>query len=102
MHLPRPAPRPLTFTIPPNTKITRSSSPSSLRDLKPGEHVHALAQPALDRGLLTVSLSAGKPRGYPIAKAVPGRPAGSTAPTLLRPGPSMSLDLLLALKFAAL
>lgn len=84
---PRPAPRPLTFTILPNTKITRSSSPSSLRELKPGEHVHALAQPAPDGRLLTVSLSAGKPRGYPVAKAVPGRPGWVYSPYAPSAGP---------------
>jgi hypothetical protein len=83
----RPAPRRLTFTVLPNTKITRSSSPSSLKELKPGEHVDVLAQPAPDGRLLTVSISAGKPRGYPVAKAVPGRPGWVYSPYALSAGP---------------
>jgi hypothetical protein len=77
---PRPSPRPLIFTILPNTKIIRSSDPSSLRELKAGEHVDILAQPAPDGRLLTVSISAGKPRGYPVATAIPGRPGWVMSP----------------------
>lgn len=77
---PRPAPRPLTFTIFPNTKITRSSDRVSLQELKPGEHVHILAQPAPDGRLLTVTVSTGQPRGYPVATAVPGKPGWVYSP----------------------
>ena len=77
---PRPAPRPLTFTILLNTKIIRSSTPVSLKDLNPGEHVHAMAQRSPDGRLLTVSLSAGKPRGYPVATAAPGKPGWVYSP----------------------
>jgi hypothetical protein len=84
---PRPAPRPLTFTILPNTKITRSSALSSLKDLKPGEHLYVLAQPAPDGRLLTVSLTAGKPRGYPVARAVPGKPGWVYSPYAPSAGP---------------
>jgi hypothetical protein len=83
----RPAPRPLIFTILPNTKIIRSSDPSSLMELKPGEHVHILAQPAPDGRLLTVSLSSGKPRGYPVATAVPGEPGWVYSPYARSAGP---------------
>jgi hypothetical protein len=84
---PRPAPRPLTFTILPNTKIIRSSDPVTLKELKPGEHVNILAQPAPDGRLLTVSLSAGKPRGYPVATAVPGKPGWVYSPYAPAAGP---------------
>jgi hypothetical protein len=83
----RPAPRPLTFTILPNTKIIRSSDPVTLKELKPGEHVNILAQPAPDGRLLTVSLSAGKPRGYPVATAVPGKPGWVYSPYAPAAGP---------------
>lgn len=84
---PRPAPRPLTFTILPNTKIIRSSDRSSLKELKPGEHVNILAQPSPDGRLLTVSVSAGKVRGYPVAKAVPGRTGWVYSPYAPAAGP---------------
>ena len=84
---PRPAPRALTLTILPNTKIFRSSDPVSLKELKPGEHVHVLAQPAPDGRLLTVSVSAGKPRGYPVATAVPGKPDWVRSPYAPAAGP---------------
>src|ERR1051325_5916771 len=64
---PRPAPKPYNFTVLPNTKITRSGRAISLKDLKRGEHLNILAQPAFDGRFLTVSLSTGKPRGYPVA-----------------------------------
>jgi hypothetical protein len=83
----RPAPRPLIFTILPNTKITRSSDPSSLKELKPSEHVHILAQPAPDGRLLTVSISSGKPRGYPVATAVPNKPGWVYSPYAPSAGP---------------
>ncbi len=84
---PRPAPRPLTFTILPNTKVIRSSDPISWKDLKPGEKVNALAQPALDGRLLAVSLGAGKPRGYPVATAVPDKPGWVHSPYAPAAGP---------------
>jgi hypothetical protein len=84
---PRPAPRRLTLNILPNTKIVRSSDPSSLNDLKPGEHLHVLAQPAADGRLLTISLSAGKRRGYPVARAVPGKPGWVYSPYAPSAGP---------------
>ncbi len=64
---PKPAPRRLLFTILPNAHVIRSSDRMRLRDLKVGEHAHLLAQTAPDGRLLTVSVSSGKPRGYPIA-----------------------------------
>ena len=84
---PRPAPRPLTFTILPNTKIIRSSDPPGLKDLKPGEHVQVLAQPTADGRLLTVSLNFGKPRGYPVARAVPGKSGWVYSPYAPSAGP---------------
>lgn len=84
---PRPAPRPLTFTILPNTKIIRSSERSSLKALKPGDHVHVIAQPQQDGRLLTVSVSSGRPRGYPVATAVPGKPSWVYSPYALSSGP---------------
>ena len=75
-----PAEKVYTFTLLENTKIIRSSSPATLKELRRGEHVHALAQPAPDGGLLTVSLSFGKPRGYPVATAVPNRPGWVYSP----------------------
>jgi hypothetical protein len=69
-----------TFTVLKNTKIIRSSSPSTLNELRRGEHVHALAQPAPNGRLLSVSLSFGKPRGYPVATPVPNRPGWVYSP----------------------
>jgi hypothetical protein len=59
----------------------------TLKELKPGEHVNILAQPAPDGRLLTVSLSAGKPRGYPVATAVPGKPGWVYSPYAPAAGP---------------
>ena len=84
---PKPAPRPLIFTILPNTKIIRSSDKSNLKELKPGEHVDILAQPLPDGRLLTVSVSAGKPRGYPVGTAVPGKPGWVYSPYAPAAGP---------------
>jgi hypothetical protein len=84
---PRPAPRPYNFTVLPNTKISRSSRSISLKDLKPGEHLNILAQPARDGRFLTVSLSTGKPRGYPVATAVPGKPGWVYSPYAPAAGP---------------
>jgi hypothetical protein len=85
---PRPAPRPYNFTVLPNTRIFRSSRKISLRDLKPGEHLNnILAQPAPDGRFLTVSLATGKPRGYPVATAVPGRPGWVYSPYEPAAGP---------------
>ena len=76
-----PAPSPLSFTILPNTKIIRSSERSSLKELKPGEFVNVLAQPRPDGQLLTVSVAFfSKPQGYPVAKAVPGKPGWVYSP----------------------
>jgi hypothetical protein len=84
---PRPAPRPYNFTVLPNTKISRSGRTISLKDLKPGEHLNILAQPAPDGRFLTVSLSTGKPRGYPVATAVPGKPGWVYSPYAPAAGP---------------
>lgn len=77
---PAPGPRLLAFTILPNTKITRSRERSALKELKPGERVNILAQPRPDGRLLTVSVAFGKPRGYPVATEVPGRPGWVYSP----------------------
>lgn len=84
---PRPAPRPYKFIVLPNTKISHSGRDLSLKDLKPREHVHILAQPAPDGRYRTVSLSTGKPRGYPVAKAVPGKPGWVYSPYAPAAGP---------------
>lgn len=84
---PRPASRRYDFTVLPNTKILRSSRSISLRDLKPGEHLNILAQPASDGRFMTVSLSTGKPRGYPVATAVPGKPGWVYSPYAPAAGP---------------
>ena|SRR5690349_16919724 len=59
----------------------------SLKDLKPGEHLNILAQPAPDGRFLTVSLSTAKPRGYPVATAVPGKPGWVYSPYAPAAGP---------------
>jgi hypothetical protein len=84
---PRPAPRPYNFIVFPNTKISRSGRAISLKDLKPGEHLNILAQPAPDGRFLTVSLSTAKPRGYPVATAVPGKPGWVYSPYAPAAGP---------------
>ena len=84
---PKPSPRPLRFTILANTKIIRSSDPARLQELKPGEQVHVLAQPAPDGRLLAVSIGAGQPRGYPVATAVPGKPGWVLSPYAPDAGP---------------
>ena len=84
---PKPAPRRYNFTVLPNTKITRSSRSISLKELKPGDHLNILAQPAPDGRFLAVSLSTGKPRGYPVATAVPGKPGWVYSPYAPAAGP---------------
>lgn len=76
-----------TFTVLDNTHIKRSGDPVRLQDLPVGEKVDIIAQHSPDGGWLTVSLSFGKPRGYPVATAVPGRPGWVYSPYAPSAGP---------------
>ncbi|MGI8437053.1 MAG: hypothetical protein ACR2NX_09150 [Chthoniobacterales bacterium] len=69
-----------TFTVLNNTKILRSGTPVTLQKIKPGETISVLAQSTVDGRWLTVSLSIGKPKGYPVALAVPGKPGWVHSP----------------------
>lgn len=76
-----------TFSVLDNTVIKRSGDQVRLQDLPTGEKVDALAQHTPDGRWLTLSLSFGKARGYPVATAIPGRPGWVYSPYAPAAGP---------------
>ena len=73
--------------VPSNAKLLRSGDPIPLSDIKPGEKVHATAQRSADGRLMTVALAFGTPRGYQVARPVPGKPGWVFSPYAPTAGP---------------
>lgn len=79
--------RTLTFYLTENALINRSGTPTTLREIKTGEDASLTVQRAPNGKLMALSLSVGKPRGYPVAQPVPGKPGWVYSPYAPKAGP---------------